>query len=230
MIRVTFLARWFPFGLPSSNRIKRGSMKTKLPIIILITSILILTACAPATPVEPTPDVSAVRTSAAYTVVADFTLVAAAFTATPLPPTNTPVPEIPTETATLAFSTDPTQIALGTQAAPCNDLSIDTATVDVTIVDDTQMTPGQEFVKTWRIKNIGICAWGEGYGLTYLYGERMNGQPIPLTTVVEVGQEVEVSVTLTAPDVAGRYISAWQMTAPNGAQFGVELNAKIIVQ
>lgn len=204
-------------------------MKTKLPVIVLA-SILILAACAPATPVEPTADVSAVRTSAAYTVVADFTLAAAAFTATPLPPTDTPAPEVPTETPTLAFATDPTQIALGTQAAPCNDLSIDIATVDVTIVDDTQMTPGLEFVKTWRIKNIGICDWGEGYGLLYLYGDRMNGQPIPLTTVVEVGQEVEVSVNLTAPTVAGRYISAWQMSTPDGFPFGVELNAKIIVQ
>ncbi len=65
-------------------------MKTKLPIIAL-TSILILAACAPATPIEPTPDVLAVRTSAAYTVVAEFTLTAAAFTPTPLPPTETPI-------------------------------------------------------------------------------------------------------------------------------------------
>ncbi|MBC7877132.1 MAG: hypothetical protein H7Y59_08190 [Anaerolineales bacterium] len=204
-------------------------MKTKLPIMAL-TSILILAACAPATPIEPTPDVLAIRTSAAYTVVAEFTLTASAFTPTALPPTETPIPELPTETATLAFATDPTQIALGTPGAPCNDLSIDNNTVDVTILDGTQMTPGQEFVKTWKIKNTGICTWGEGYGLLYLYGERMNGQPIPLSVVVEVGQEVEVSVTLKAPDQVGSYISAWQMATASGVPFGVELNCKIIVQ
>ena len=68
-------------------------MKTKLSIIAL-TCILILAACAPATPVEPTPDVLAVRTSAASTVVAEITLTAAAFTSTPLPATETPVPEL----------------------------------------------------------------------------------------------------------------------------------------
>ncbi len=200
-------------------------MKTHAFIFLLVSTFL-FTACAPATPIEPTPDVMAIRTSAANTVVAEFTLTAAAFTPTPLAPT----PAAPTETPTLAFATDPTQIALGTPGVPCNDLSIDRATVDVTIVDGTQMTPGQEFVKTWKIKNTGICTWGEGYGLIYLYGDRMNGQPIPLGVVVEVGQEVEVSVNLKAPEKVGSYISAWQMSAPNGVPFGVELNTKIIVQ
>ena len=204
-------------------------MKAKVSIFLLITAFL-FTACAPATPIEPTADVLAIRTSAANTVVAEFTLTAAAFTSTPLPSTEMPTPETPAETPTPAFATDPTQVALGTPGVPCNDLSIDRATVDVTIIDGTQMTPGQEFVKTWKIKNIGTCAWGEGYGLIYLYGERMNGQPIPLGVVVQVGQEVEVSINLKAPEKAGNYISAWQMSAPSGVPFGVELNTKIIVQ
>lgn len=204
-------------------------MKARASIFLLIATLL-FTACAPATPIEPTPDVLAIRTSAAKTVVAEFTLTAAAFTPTPQPPTNTPTLQVPTQTPTTAFATDPTQIALGTPGLPCNDLSIDRATVDVTIIDGTQMTPGQEFIKTWKIKNTGSCAWGEGYGLNYLYGERMDGQPVPLGIVVEVGQEVEVSVSLKAPLQAGSYISAWQMSTPTGVPFGVELNTKIIVQ
>lgn len=204
-------------------------MKARASIFLLIATLL-FTACAPATPIEPTPDVLAIRTSAAKTVVAEFTLTAAAFTPTPQPPTNTPTLQVPTQTPTTAFATDPTQIALGTPGLPCNDLSIDRATVDVTIIDGTQMTPGQEFMKTWKIKNTGSCAWGEGYGLNYLYGERMDGQPVPLGIVVEVGQEVEVSVSLKAPLQAGSYISAWQMSTPTGVPFGVELNTKIIVQ
>jgi len=204
-------------------------MKTYASIFLLVITFL-FSACAPAAPVEPTQDVMAIRTSAANTVAAEFTLTAAAFTSTPLPSTETPTPETPAETPTPAFATDPTQVALGTPGVPCNDLSIDRATVDVTIIDGTQMTPGQEFVKTWKIKNIGTCAWGEGYGLIYLYGERMNGQPIPLGVVVQVGQEVELSINLKAPEKAGNYISAWQMSAPSGVPFGVELNTKIIVQ
>lgn len=204
-------------------------MKTRVSIIIFLTTIL-LAACAPATPIEPTPDVLAIRTSAANTVVAEFTLTAASFTATPLPPTITPTLAPPTETPTIAFATDPTQIALGTPGLLCDDLSFDVATVDVTILDGTAMTPGQEFVKTWKIKNTGSCAWGEGYSLTYSYGERMDGQAIPLGAVVQVGQEVDVSVNFKAPAAIGEYTSAWQMANANGVTFGKAVFVKIIVQ
>jgi Ig-like domain from next to BRCA1 gene len=205
-------------------------MKIKFTIFAVMAA-LILAACAPATPIVPTPDVLAVRTSAAYTVVAEFTLTAAAFTATPLPPTETSTPEpSPTATATEVFTTDPTQAALGTPASLCDNYVY---VSDVTIVDGTSMTPGQEFVKTWKIKNTGDCTWGDGYGLIYSYGEKMNGQPVPLGVVVAPGQEVDVSVNLKAPEKIGSYTSAWQMVTPNGISFGTKENtllAVIVVQ
>jgi hypothetical protein len=206
-------------------------MKTKHIIFSLIV-ILLLAACAPATPVSPTPDVLAIRTSAALTVVAEFTLTAASFTATPLPPTETPTATAsPTETPTITFATDPTQIALGTPGQLCDDFTFDIATVDVTIPDGTTLTPGQEFVKTWKIKNTGICTWGDGYGLVYAgYADKMGGVAVPLGVVVAVGQEAEVSVTFKAPDKIGEYTSAWQMANAKGVTFGKALFVKIKVQ
>lgn len=204
-------------------------MKAKVSIFLLITAFL-FAACAPATPIEPTADVLAIRTSAANTVVAEFTLTAAAFTSTPLPSTETPTPEAPTETPTPAFATDPTQVALGTPGVLCDDVSFDTATVDVTILDGTAMTPGQEFVKTWKIKNSGSCAWGDGYGLVFSYGEKMDGQPTPLGTLVQVDQEVEISVNFKAPVAIGEYTSAWQMANAKGVPFGKAIFVKIIVK
>lgn len=196
-----------------------------------MTAALLLAACAPATPIVPTPDVLAVRTSAAYTVVAEFTLTAAAFTPTPLPPTETATPEPPTETPTIAYATDPTQVALGTPGQLCDDMSFDLATVDVTILDGTAMTPGQDFVKTWKIKNTGICAWGEGYGLIYAgYADQMSGEPVPLGTVIQVGQEVDVSVNFKAPTAVGEYTSAWQMANAKGIPFGKAVFVKIVVK
>ncbi len=205
-------------------------MKAKMSLLTLAIA-LVMTACAPATPIVPTPDVLAVRTSAAYTVVAEFTLTAAAFTPTPLPPTEPPTPEPPTGTPTIAYATDPTQIALGTPGQLCDDMSFDPATIDVTILDGAQMSPGQEFVKTWRIKNTGICAWGEGYGLIYAgYADRMSGQPVPLGTVVQVGQEIDVSVNFKAPTAVGEYTSAWQMANAKGVPFGKAIFVKIVVK
>lgn len=204
-------------------------MRIKLPAAVLLTIALLAPACAPAAPIEPTPDVNAIRTSAANTVVAEFTLTAAAFSPTP-PPTLTPEPELPTETPAAAPGTDPTQIALGTPSVLCDDLSFDEATIDVTIPDGTPMTPGQEFVKTWKIKNSGSCTWGAGYGLIFSYGTRMDGQPIPLTTPVQPGQEVELSVNFKAPTAIGEYTSAWQMTNARGVPFGKAIFVKIIVR
>ena len=202
-------------------------MKTRLLIFFLIG--ILLAACAPATTPAPTLDVNVIYTSAAYTVVAEFTLTAAVFSPTPLP-TDTSTPEPPTVTPTSAPVINPTLIALGTPGALCDNMSFDPATVDVTIPDGSQMTSGQEFVKTWKIRNTGTCVWGDGYGLIYSYGEKMSGQPAPLGTVVEVNQEIDVSINFKAPDKAGEYTSAWQMANSKGVPFGKAIFVKIIVK
>ncbi len=209
-------------------------MKTKLPIITVV-GILLLTACAPATPPQPTSDVNAIRTSAAYTVVAEFTLTAAVLPPAALLPTETPTPEQPTETPTDAFTNDPTLAALGTPAALCDDYSFDLSTLDVNIPDGTPMTPAQEFTKTWKIKNTGICTWAEGYEPIYSYSSNtpMKGQPVPLNKTVAPGEEVEVSVIFKAPNLPGDYSGYWGMVNPKGIPFGKKeyiLIVKITVQ
>ena len=212
-------------------------MKSRI-VFSLITTALLLVACAPATPVEPTPDVNAISTSAANTVVAELTLTAAVFTPTSQPPTETPTQsEPPTETPTVALALDPTQVALGTPAALCDDYDFDLSTLDVTIPDGTPMTPGQEFTKTWKIKNTGICTWDTEYQAIFSYSsppnQRMNAQPIPLSALVAPGQEVEVSVQFTAPTTPGEYTAYWQMVNASGFPFGragKQLIVKIVVQ
>lgn len=210
-------------------------MKIKLSIGFLVFA-LILTACAPATPIDPTPDVNAVRTSAANTVVAELTLTAVSFTPTSAPPTDTPEPT-PTETQITIVSTDPTQIALGTPGALCDDYDFDISTLDVTVPDGTPMTPGQEFVKTWKIKNTGICTWNTEYQAIFSYSsppnEDMDAQPIPLASLVAPGQEVEVSVQFKAPTTPGEYTGYWTMVNAAGIPFGQrgkQLIVKIVVQ
>jgi len=211
-------------------------MKSKLPITLLAI-VLLISACAPATPIDPTPDVNAIRTSAANTVVAEFTLTAAAFTPTSAPPTETPTPELPTETPTIVFATDPTQAALGTPAALCDNYSFDLTTLDVTVPDGTPMTPGQEFVKTWKIRNTGICTWDTGYKAIFSYSsppnQQMGAQPVPLAALVAPGEETEVSVQFKAPATPGEYTGYWQMVNSKGIPFGTKdfiLIVKIVVQ
>jgi hypothetical protein len=212
-------------------------MKRKLSLIATLIAIL-LAGCGSANPPsgEPTPDVAAVRTSAASTVVAQFTLTAAAFTPTPRAvPTQTSATAEVTAGVTAGATTTVTgqpqaQVtnAQGTSFALCDNLEF---VVDVTVPDDTTMSPGQDFLKTWRVKNAGSCPWGDGYELVYAdYADDLDGQPQPLTQVVQPGQEVEVSIQFTAPDAIGEYLSAWQMSNPAGVTFPEAIYVRIIVQ
>ena len=206
-------------------------MKLKLTITILFIALL-LVGCAggASTPASgPTPDVAAVRTSAAGTVVSQFTLTAAAFTPTTLLPTDTSAPEA-TATATLPVVAQVTNLS-GTPEALCDSLTYDVATVDVNVPDNTPMTPGQDFIKTWKVKNNGSCEWGPGYVLAYAgYTDQMSGQFVALTDVVLPGEEVDVSVQFKAPSQAGTYLSAWQMRNPAGVTFEEIIFVKILVQ
>ncbi|MBN2116509.1 MAG: hypothetical protein JW730_08060 [Anaerolineales bacterium] len=205
-------------------------MNTKLIIMAILITTLI-TACGSSnTPAaEPTPDVAAVRTSAASTVVAQFTLTAAAFTPTPSLPTETPSPEA-TSTVTAAAVAQVTN-AEGTVVILCDKYSWDLATVDVNVPDNTVMSPGQDFIKTWKIKNIGQCTWDAGYKLVFSYGdEELKGEAQPLSAAIGPGQEVDVSVQFTAPDLPGTYTSYWTLQNARGIAFQGNDNKVLYVQ
>lgn len=215
-------------------------MKLKLTMIVILITILVAGCGSSNVPnQESTPDVAAIRTSAASTVVSQFTLTAAAFTPTTESPATEEATEAPaatsapettspqaTGTATQAPLAQVTN-AQGTTVALCDALEF---VADVNVPDGTNMAPGQDFIKTWRVKNAGSCTWGADYKLIYSYGEKMSGQWQPLNQVVQPGQEVELSVSFKAPDKVGEYVSAWQMTSPKGAPFGPAIFVKIIVQ
>jgi len=212
-------------------------MRLKLTLSAILVATIVVTACGSANPPqeqEPTPDVAVVRTSAASTVISQFTLTAAVFTPTPSEPAETadsPTASTPEATGTATTPTQPlaeVTNAQGTTVALCDSMQF---VADVNVPDNTNMAPGQDFLKTWRVKNTGSCPWGDGYELVYAdYADDMDGQPQPLTEVVQPGQEVEISVQFTAPDEIGEYLSAWQMQNPAGVTFEDIIFVKIIVQ
>jgi hypothetical protein len=193
-------------------------MKTKLFIIAWIGTLL-LNSCAPANSSASTPDVAFIKTAAAQTVIANFTLTAASAA-----PTSTPAP-LNTPTLASDFTLTPTLVPTqsahpgATRIILCNEYSWDDTTLDVNISDNTQMTPGQSFVKTWKIKNSGTCTWGTGYKIIFSSGSQMSGQPQPLPLPVGPGQEIQISVNFIAPAQLGSYSSAWTLQSANGQNF-----------
>ena len=97
---------------------------------------------------------------------------------------------------------------------------------DVTIPDRTVVNPGATFTKTWRLKNVGTCAWTTSYQLVFSSGAQL-GAPSSATFPknVAVGETVDVSVNMTAPSAPGSYRGFWMFKNANGALFGIGRNA-----
>jgi uncharacterized protein YkwD len=115
--------------------------------------------------------------------------------------TSTPDPSI-TTTPGAETTTTPGSGSTEAAAGPCQDSAV--MIEDVTIPDNTQMSQGQKFTKTWRFLNNGKCNW-TGYTVTFFAGDRMEtpeSVPVPETPA---GKTVDVSVDLTAPSLDGSY-------------------------
>jgi hypothetical protein len=204
-------------------KVGRGIIWVGFPSLV---GLWILAACTPASPAAPTPDISAIKTSVAQTVVAEFTL-----TAEVISPTAQPATSSPTLSVSATLTTSGSVTPIGTLLGCTDDANYDLANLDVNTPDNTEMTPSQTFIKTWRIKNTGTCPWRTGYSVVYGYGDsKMSGVAQPLITEVQAGQEVEVSVDFKSPASPGTYQSFWRMSSPNGGPFGKFFSVKIIVR
>ncbi len=163
----------------------------------------------------PTASVDAIYTAAYQTVAAAQTAQQAS-----LPPTDTPAPSpSPTSPAaatqpinTLVFASPTTGAAQG-----CDNSAF---VSDVTIPDGTVMSPGQTFTKTWLMQNTGTCAWDTTYNIAFVSGDAMSGAKTPLTLSVPPGQQVKVSVNLTAPTTLGDAKGYWRLMNASGVFFG----------
>lgn len=171
-----------------------------------IAIILVILACnlPSSNPTQQAP--GAIMTAAALTVQAQLppTPTATFTSVAPLTPT-TVVPTVPVPT----LPASPTPICDGAQFI-----------TDVTYPDNTVVTGGAAFTKTWRLKNIGACSWTTSYALVFTGGESMSGPAAQaLTGSVNPGQTVDISVNLTAPSGNGTYTGNWGLRNASGIIF-----------
>jgi Ig-like domain-containing protein len=195
---------------------------------IIMIGALVLSACgATAADLTPTVTVSVeeIRTQAVSTFSADLT--ATAFAA----PTNTPSPSptvatiTPAVTSTGGIVFGSTAPAVGVTAS-CYGLSF---VSDVTIPDNTPVTPSQSFTKTWKVKNAGSCAWDAGFKFSFTGGEQMGGTTYTLPAAVAAGAVTDISVAMTAPNKTGTLRGNWRMSTASGQFFGDELYVQVVV-
>lgn len=125
--------------------------------------------------------------------------------------TNTPIP-VPATITPIPLPVN-TNTPLPTATSNCNVAQFIT---DVTIPDGTVMTPGQAFVKKWRVKNIGSCAWN-GFSLVFDSGDQMSGPASKAIAALNPGQEVDLEVNLVAPATPTNSVRSYWRITTNGS-------------
>jgi hypothetical protein len=129
-------------------------------------------------------------------------------TTTPLP-SQTPAPQNQGGTST------PTTSASGAKDSAA-------FVSDVTIPDGTPLKAGEAFTKTWRLKNSGLSTWTTAYTVYFVSGTQMGApQSSPLPGEVKPGDEVDISLQMTAPTAPGNYTGVWMLKNAAGISFGV---------
>jgi hypothetical protein len=203
----------------------------------LLIFVLLLSGCNfPGT--EKTTELSpelAIQTSAAQTVEAISTVLAATKPAAPPPvitqaplgqaSTAVSVPPVPTVAPTNAPTVPPTLPPVPTvpvvvpTVIPCDRAQF---VADVTVPDGTTYAPNSSFTKTWRLANNGSCTWSTSYQLVFDSGNAMNGPAaVALPASVPPGSTVDLSVNLKAPATNGEYTGSWKLQNASGVRFGI---------
>jgi len=164
------------------------------------------------------------RPNATPTVSNDWVATAAAQTiqvlSSQFAPPATPEPEVATQAPVEASPTvQPATATTEATSLPCDRADFVT---DVIVPDGTKLSPGESFIKTWRLKNSGSCTWTTSYRVVFESGNAM-GAPasINLPANVPPGGTTDISIQMKAPDTPKDYESNWMLQNASGAIFGV---------
>jgi hypothetical protein len=100
---------------------------------------------------------------------------------------------------------------------------------DAIILDDEEIPAGQRFTKAWVIENNGDVPWQAGFSFSHVDGRAMTPSThVPLPECAP-GEQVRLSVDMTAPTILGPYFSDWRLRDASGEFFGEPLWTRIRV-
>lgn len=118
-----------------------------------------------------------------------------------------------------------TTVMPGVTPSPTSKVCLAASLVNEDLPDGSIISPGQQFTKTWYLRNIGNCPWTEDYSMVFHHGTKMTTiNSIPFPGYVAPGETIPFSLSLVAPTSPGDFTSFWTLQDPNGNQFGPSAN------
>jgi hypothetical protein len=116
---------------------------------------------------------------------------------TPIPPTASPTSDPLTPSPTPS----------------CHDSAV--FVEDVTYPDNTRLTAGEKFTKTWKLQNTGTCPWNS-YTVAFVSGDKMGAPDSLSVPETAAGKAVEISIDLVAPSDDGAYAGNFELRDAEG--------------
>jgi hypothetical protein len=223
--------------------------KTLTKIVVFSLALIILGAFG-IEAASPTPSVDVSQTALINTMVAGYfeTQTASVPLATPtLAPSQTPIPTVTIVSSVVTFPPPPLP-GINT-VAPTISLPLPgifpTATFssaaavgsscnNLTLVRDLSFPPGsvlssnQNFIKEWRVKNTGTCAWDYNFSMVLVGGDALDVGPTLFRKRVEPNETSVITLDMDAPKKTGTYTGYWRMS-DGASPFGDTLVVSIVV-
>jgi uncharacterized protein YkwD len=130
-------------------------------------------------------------------------------TASPLPTASVEATPLFTETS----------VPLPTVQTGCTDSAL--YVKDISIPDNTKLTAGEAFTKTWQLRNTGTCIWNVRYALVFVGGEQMGAAVTTPLSETPPGETLDISVNLVAPTRDGAYTGLFELRNPKGRSLDI---------
>lgn len=141
------------------------------------------------------------------------------------PPTATQPAALPPASGITPTSTAPAVIP--TNPSDCTDSASFVA--DVTVPDNTPFSRDEVFVKTWRLKNNGTCAWTPAYSLVFANGEQMDAPASVPLAYTPPEATLDLSVDLVSPAQDGAFVGNFELRNAEGEPIPVDFGKYIWV-
>ena len=120
----------------------------------------------------------------------------------------------------------PTLTPVAPTPLPCNKA----LSISETYPDNTVLSPNTNFVKSWRLQNIGTCTWNTNYKIVFYSGDLMSANAANNFNFTGTSGEIrDINVNMKAPAAAGTYKGNWKLQGDDGQFFGT-VWVQIIVQ
>jgi hypothetical protein len=92
------------------------------------------------------------------------------------------------------------------------------------------VAPKETFVKTWTFRNNGETVWPEGSLFIQTNGDDLQASSVFILQTVNPGEEVDVSMELTTPELPGKYCAFFRFVHGDNQRFGQKVWCDILVQ